>query len=410
MKVGVIVPTRNDRPILEKNCRRLISYQTRQPDELIFVDYAPKSSEPDLTQRVRYGVSELMNKVDLILIIENDDWYAPDYIEYMCNEWSKSKPDMIGLGKTMYYNIIKNEYAEFSHRGRASLMSTGISSEYAKRIKWPADNYVWLDMELFAGAKTVHTPMPENWYAIGIKHGIGLCGGAGHTEKWHRYSKQDLDYKMLESLTDKEQVRICEAAKHAKGYLFSGERFVKNPFLSIVTRRYMGARESLFAKHQESIKSMTNKSMEQIFIIDYIGQGVQSANRSFEYAGHLLTGKYVFLLDDDDFITNPEMIADLENVKGDPDVIFFKMHINNKNNCLYPTPNCWGDKPIQGSIGGSCFVVKRELWLKHIHKFGEPKTMGDFCFINSVWSEPNLKAVWLDVKMCETGRVSRGAK
>lgn len=191
-------------------------------------------------------------------------------------------------------------------------------------------------------------------------------------------------------------------------YKIKIKRYSATPFLSIVTRCYL--RPKGFERNQQSIAELNDKDIEQVFITDLTGQGMLAANKSFELVKDAIIGDYVFLLDDDDFIIDPDMVSDLKEVfeKFSPGIIFFKMHINNTQNCLYPTPNCWGNKPIRGSIGGSCFVVKKEIYQKFIHNFGT-YPMGDFAFINAVW-ESNPSFYWLDKHICSTGKVSRGAK
>lgn len=185
----------------------------------------------------------------------------------------------------------------------------------------------------------------------------------------------------------------------------SGEK----PFLSIITRVYK--RPIGLRANSQSIKSLTDNDTEQIFITDKVGLGLLSANTSFSHKETLefIEGEYVYLLDDDDFIVNPEMVTRLKEVMRDhnPDVIFFRMIIKNgMNNDHYPTQQCWGNKPMIAHIGGSCFVVKKEVYKKHIHNFAHARC-GDFYFINSVF-ESGVKCYWLDVLMAETGKVSRG--
>jgi glycosyltransferase involved in cell wall biosynthesis len=192
---------------------------------------------------------------------------------------------------------------------------------------------------------------------------------------------------------------------------YTKKSYSSDPFLSIITRVYK--RPQGLAENLLSIDSLTDKDIEQIFITDTIGIGLLRANQSFsdKETRALVTGKYVFLLDDDDKIINPEMTTELKAVadQHNPDVIFFRMiiKINQIPGNLYPTDElCWGKKPIIARIGGSCFVVKREIYEKFIHKFGVARC-GDFAFIDAVW-ESGASVYWHDVIMCETGKVSRG--
>lgn len=185
----------------------------------------------------------------------------------------------------------------------------------------------------------------------------------------------------------------------------------ENPFLTIITRSYK--RPIGMSKNLESIEALTDKDIEQIFIHDEVGVGMLEANRSFSDPSvtELIKGQYVFLLDDDDFIVNPNMVNLLKSVaftENAPDIIFFRMIIKNgMNNNYYPTDElCWGKEPIIARIGGSCMVVKTDWFKKYIHHFGVQRC-GDYQFLKAMWNN-SPSAYWLDVLMCETGSVGGG--
>jgi hypothetical protein len=181
------------------NCKRLIDNQTIQPDQLAVIDYKPESKAPDLTKRVREGFEYLRSiGCECVLIMENDDFYQPDYIEIMLSEWSKAgKPEIFGTSSTLYYHIIKKQYRLLSHPNRSSLMNTLIRCD--AQISWLADSEVFLDLNLWQQleGKTFDTTHP---IAIGIKHGQGLCGGKGHSQML--FDKGDKNMQYLESLVD----------------------------------------------------------------------------------------------------------------------------------------------------------------------------------------------------------------
>ena len=184
----------------------------------------------------------------------------------------------------------------------------------------------------------------------------------------------------------------------------------KKPFLTIITRCYK--RPAGISKNLSSIKSLIDKDIEQIFIHDNVGVGMFEANKSFSDPAVLdeIEGGYVFLLDDDDFIVNPNMVQLLKSVsfsEDSPEIIFFRMNIiGGPNGDLYPTPSTWGIAPKVAHIGGSCFVVRTDVYKKFIHNFAHTR-MGDFAFIDAIW-KTNPKVYWLDQVMSETGRIGRG--
>lgn len=183
-----------------------------------------------------------------------------------------------------------------------------------------------------------------------------------------------------------------------------------NPYLSIITRCYL--RPNGLSKNKESVNALVDKNWEQIQIVDEEGLGLHEANKSFSYVKNMVKGKWVYLLDDDDFLTNPDMIRHIRGIEQqyNPDVIVVRATIlNGYNDNFYPAKECWNNKkPIKYQIGGGCVIVKAEVFKQHIDKFGEP-ICGDFAYIDSMY-QSGCKFYWHDVKMAETGKVSRGEK
>lgn len=200
MIVGVIIPDRNDRHQLLTNCLRMIKGQTLQPDFVKVVNYEAKSNTTDLTERVRIGFETLKDKCDCVLVMENDDYYSSDYISTMVNEWIKwGKPSLIGIGETVYYHIFKKQFKFLDHPKRASLFCTLISC--AITPNWCDDSDVFLDLHLWKShvGKTFTTD--EN-IAVGMKHGIGKCGGSGHDKMVYNFN--DPNYAFLKNTIDKD--------------------------------------------------------------------------------------------------------------------------------------------------------------------------------------------------------------
>ena len=200
MKVGVIISDRNDRTKLLYHCLKMMDKQTMQPTFIEVVNFEHYNDNFDLTERVRKGFDKLKSLCDCVLIIENDDYYSENYIETMVNKWIElGKPDLLGTDYTYYYHIFKKQYRKLIHKGRASLMNTLINTKL--NINWCDDNDVFLDLHLW-NKHNGKTFTPENLISVGIKHGIGLCGGSGHNRMV--LTENDENYKVLKSLVDKE--------------------------------------------------------------------------------------------------------------------------------------------------------------------------------------------------------------
>lgn len=208
MKLALLIPTRGDRLRFLTHCRYLISQQTRQPDLIWFVDYPPESDQKDITQRYRRGYDELRNQgLDAILMWEDDDWYAPNYIETMLTEWENAgKPDLFGPRRTEYYHIRLFEHFTMHHEQRTSAMSTLIRPDL--NFSFPPDNEPYFDSWLWERAQprlkgAVFTPKTQ--ICLGIKHGIGLTGGNMHIDRLAHYQKhgqKDPDKAWLRSVVD----------------------------------------------------------------------------------------------------------------------------------------------------------------------------------------------------------------
>ena len=221
-KIGVIVPYRGDRPRFFENLKRMLNAQTLQPTIIEFVDFPPAGENKDITVRYREGYERLRGKgLDVIALMEVDDWYAPDYLEVMYNEWEKEgRPDIFGQTYTIYYHIKEFGYFTMHHiePARSSAMNTFIKPDL--NLTWPPDFDPYTDVHLWKFADinqhqfiapahrlrgVVFTP--KKHICLGIKHGVGLCGGGSHIHGLERYTYtrngvEDKEKKFLRETMD----------------------------------------------------------------------------------------------------------------------------------------------------------------------------------------------------------------
>jgi glycosyltransferase involved in cell wall biosynthesis len=209
MRIGVIIPDRGDRPDFLNNCLRMLYSQTIKSEHLHLeiVNDTPLSDQCDITWRYRTGYERLRDKnLDVIALIENDDWYAPNYLETMLNEWEKQgNPDLLGTSYTIYYHIRLFSYFTMHHSQRSSAMSTLIKPDL--NFEWCADNDPYSDIHLW---KTLNGKIfvPQKHICLGIKHGVGKLGGRSHIDKLERYINSDLDKKFIKEIMDKESFKF----------------------------------------------------------------------------------------------------------------------------------------------------------------------------------------------------------
>lgn len=203
MKVGVLIPDRGDRAQFTQNCFRMMAAQTLKPEAIVHVMDPPANDKCDITFRYRKGyemISKFMS-VDLIALIENDDWYSPDYLETMARLWNeRGRPDIFGTNYTIYYHLGLRAYHIYKHDNRASAMNTFIKPGLTT-IVWPKDDEPYTDLHLWDKVKGM-TLDPGHVISVGMKHGIGKVGGEFHTTRLRRYTNADDGF--LESTLDKE--------------------------------------------------------------------------------------------------------------------------------------------------------------------------------------------------------------
>lgn len=144
----------------------------------------PLSDQCDLVPRIKHAV-ELAKRdgFEWAFIVESDDSYPDDYfnrfLPYLDNF------DFVGDPYSIYYNIRDKRYTRIHHHGRASLFTTGFRISALDKYKWPPDNHVFFDMDLWKYVKKYKFRCKfVDSGAVGIKgHGAGKTGGKGHRMK-----------------------------------------------------------------------------------------------------------------------------------------------------------------------------------------------------------------------------------
>jgi hypothetical protein len=194
VKIAVLIPDRGDRPHFTSNCISLIGKQSLQPVKILQVNHKPSSERIDITERYRIGYNLLSNSmdIDLIAFIENDDYYAEDYLETMAAHWiEQGKPDLLGTCYSWYYHIGLLKYIRLEHYTRSAAMNTFIVPRL--KISWCADSEPYTDMHLWNNCPNLNKVIvyPEKIISLGIKHGIGKCGGGSHVDRLNKYKHDD---------------------------------------------------------------------------------------------------------------------------------------------------------------------------------------------------------------------------
>ncbi len=207
---ATITPTRGDRPKFLEFCKFQLGRMNTKPDASYFIDYKPKSSAVDLIPRIKKGIEKAkLDGFQYVMIFEDDDFYRKDYFDNI--ESLFKDIDFVGSQNTTYYNLRNRTYGEWHHPRHASLFLTGFKIQALDDFVWPEDNEPFLDISLWLHAvnkrKTIHWRETK---AIGIKHGIGLCGGRGHVQQ-NKYMDRELEW--LKDHTDSESFDFYKSIK-----------------------------------------------------------------------------------------------------------------------------------------------------------------------------------------------------
>jgi glycosyltransferase involved in cell wall biosynthesis len=212
---SIITPTGDRTPAFNR-CVQMVANQTIQPREWIIVDdglthMGEQIEIPDWATYVRrerrsddpphtLSVNTLtaLDHVtrDRVLIVEDDDWYAPIYAEFVLPHLELA--DMVGLNTIRYYHLLESQWKHGRPPQHTAFAQTAFKRGHAMdhlravcesnvteiREKGLVDRYWW---QTFEGSK--HLIQDHPCMHIGLKGGFGRPGLAeGH-------KRSDPDYK-----------------------------------------------------------------------------------------------------------------------------------------------------------------------------------------------------------------------
>lgn len=140
-------------------------------------------------------------KGDAIAVIEDDDWYHPEYLRMMVSHLRFSGADLVGEGWAKYYHLSARKYLQSQNDFHASLCQTIMDKSALNLLKCAVlsgDPYFDCVLWRLARERRYNTRMiVESRMCVGIKGMPGRGGiGTGHRPD-KRYS-DDPDLKILE--------------------------------------------------------------------------------------------------------------------------------------------------------------------------------------------------------------------
>jgi hypothetical protein len=204
MRVTAITPT-GDRPLAFALCQRWMAQQTKPPDQWIVVDDGRKPCEwetkpvnveyvrrePGADRGPTLGVNlwAALKRIahEGIVIIEDDEYYAPGYVAQMAS-WL-SRHEVIGIGRSRYYHLPTGGYLAHGNMRHASLAETAFRRTFLSLFTTllAGETQSFLDTRLWGAViqdrhrANIFVDSEDHPLYLGIKGLPGRAGiGMGH--------------------------------------------------------------------------------------------------------------------------------------------------------------------------------------------------------------------------------------
>lgn len=130
------------------------------------------------------GLASMLDDSDRLLIMEDDDWYSPRYLEIM-NNWLNDCL-LVGEGFARYYNVRSRMARQLGNSGHASLCSTGMRGAAIQTFVEVVQDAIksgssYLDIDLWE--RRQGSVRANQGLSVGMKGLPGRPGiGMGHVE------------------------------------------------------------------------------------------------------------------------------------------------------------------------------------------------------------------------------------
>ena len=155
---------------------------------------------------------------------------------------------------------------------------------------------------------------------------------------------------------------------------------MSRPFLSFYTPTYK--RPTLLARCRASVGAQTIPC-QHVVIEDTVGLGIHGMYHDIPEHAHLVTGEYVHVLADDDYLEAHDVAERVQAVafaKSSPEVILVRAIKNGMH-----LPSYTSGPPKLGQIDLGCVITRRDVWLAHVQDYGR-RYEGDFDHVRAMWN------------------------
>lgn len=127
----------------------------------VMVDYRRREPRPDdpthtMIVNMREAVKHVMG--DIVLIMEDDEYYGPRYIEAMVNKLNRY--EVVGIGRSKYYHLPSGAYLKDCNMDNASLAQTAFRRTFLDEFAGLLDGDQYIDMRIW---KAVGQKQSLNW-------------------------------------------------------------------------------------------------------------------------------------------------------------------------------------------------------------------------------------------------------
>jgi GT2 family glycosyltransferase len=165
------------------------------------------------------------------------------------------------------------------------------------------------------------------------------------------------------------------------------------PFLSILTTTHK--RPQMLEICKASVREQTDPDFQHYVWEDKAGVGVAEQYGYYPRIGEHLTGKYILVLNDDDVLADPDLIAGLKRIiatlEQEPYIFIVKMRYGDR---VLPDKG-WPGRLIKTHVCVSNLIVRSDIWKASANRYRRAYT-GDWYFAKCIWRKVRHRAYWHD--------------
>jgi len=219
MEILTLITPTGDRPLAFALCQNWIRKQTLQPNQWIVVDDGkvplkpyvpmqyvrrePQPDDPKHTLVLNLKTAMPLIKGDKIMIIEDDEYYAPEYLEEMACRLNQH--EIVGIGRSRYYHLPSGNYSRLPNITQASFAEMAFRSSFLPEFKKFLNGGQYIDIIIWRNIDKKRRfvfidngkPLYVGMKGMPGRHGIG--GGHDKNHRIYRCHHCDESRKILNS-------------------------------------------------------------------------------------------------------------------------------------------------------------------------------------------------------------------